>query len=158
MTKLPWNLIREHAEAEKIDPYLVAAIVQTESGGNPWTVRFEPKWRYFLHVREYADSNLITVKTEEIMQATSWGLMQVMGTVARELGLKDIITRLTDPDVNLSYGCKKLRMLSWNAETESDVIAAYNAGSVRKTPGGMYENQRYVDKVSELLRELREIK
>jgi soluble lytic murein transglycosylase-like protein len=39
-------------------------------------------------------------------RATSWGLMQVMGQSARELGYREFIPELCDPASGLYWGCK----------------------------------------------------
>lgn len=75
--------------------------------------------------------------------------MQVMGVVARELGFDGILTELCDEELGIAYGCKQLvRLKKWQrGYSESDIIAAYNAGSARFDKQGNYENQSYVDKV-----------
>lgn len=152
------ELIVSVSEQNQLDPDLVRAIAQVESSYNPWAMRFEPAWRYFYFPREHADRLMITAQTEEMMQATSWGLMQVMGSVARELGFDLELPRLCIPEMGLNYGCKKLKKLFARYQYEEDVIAAYNAGSPRKEKSGMYFNQRYVDKIRARLVSLRKIK
>lgn len=138
---------------------VVTAIVMVESAGSRWAVRYEPTWKYFLHPRDYASRLGITDKTEEVMQATSWGCMQIMGSVARECGWQGPLVMLTDTDLGIEFGCRKLKACMQKYEFESDYIAAYNAGSPRKTPGGNYlpDIQRYVDKVYTVLRDLRKL-
>jgi len=145
------------SKAVGIDPDLSRAIAAVESSWNPWAVRYEPKWRYFYFVREYADKLMITVETEQMLQACSWGPMQVMGSVARELGFDAELPRLTNSELGIRYGVSKLKKLFEKYNDESEVISAYNQGSARKTPGGMYENQTYVDKVHKSLNNLRKI-
>lgn len=140
-----------------VDSDLVRAIITVESSWNPWAIRFEPAWRYFVNPRDWADKLLITFETEQTLQACSWGPMQVMGAIARELGFQQELNRLSDPELGITYGVLKLKSLAQKYRDESDVIAAYNAGSPRKTSGGMYENQKYVDKVHQSLIKLRKI-
>ena len=87
--------------------------------------------------------------TERQDQMTSWGLMQVMGAVARELGHTGPLSDLLDPPTGLFYGCLHLRRFRAKYDIWPDVIAAYNAGSPRRVAGqiGPYVNQSYVDKV-----------
>lgn len=147
-----------HAERQGLDPILVQAIVEHESGGDPFVSRYEPHWRYLLSPRDYASRLGITGATEEMLQSMSWGLMQIMGSVARELGYDSHLVRLTDVELGLYWGCKKLKLLSRQYGEESDWIAAYNMGSPRKTPGGLYQNQKtYVDPIAARLRELRKL-
>lgn len=149
--------IQKSAETFRIDINLIKAIAKIESGGNPFKVRFEPKWRYLFSPRTFADKLYLTVETETLLQSCSWGLLQCMGSVARELGFQSDLTMLTQAEIGLFYGCKKLRQLFDKYGDETDVISSYNQGSPRKTPGGQYENMLYVDKVSKELRSLRKI-
>ena len=48
--------------------------------------------------------------TEAYMRAMSWGLMQVMGQVARETGFDALfLSALCEPVQGLAVGCKVLR-------------------------------------------------
>lgn len=154
-----YPIIQTAAKKHGVDENLVLAIIRVESNFNTWAVRVEPKWRYFYFSRTYAENLNITFETETICQGMSWGLVQIMGSVTRELGYKDHLTKLLYPEINLEYGCMKLKSLDIKyGGHESDVIAAYNAGSVVKTVGGMYRNQGYLDKVYRQLLELRKLK
>lgn len=154
--KLPWDLIDYAAEINKLDLFLLASIIQVESAGNDLAVRYESKWSYVYNAESFAKNCGITKQTEKFMQSCSYGLMQIMGTVARELGLHDIpLSVLFNPEKNLEYGCKKLNDLFYRYKDETDIVSAYNQGSPRKTKGGMYLNQTYVDKVCKRLHELR---
>ena len=146
------------ATTYNLDTNLVQAIAEHESLGNQWAARYEPGWKYFYFPREYAENLKITPETEEILQSVSWGPLQIMGSVARELGFKEYLTELTDLKTGLEYGCKKIRRLSDKYPDEMDVISAYNAGYPRKTPGGQYLNMLYVDAVWKRLEELRTLK
>lgn len=139
-----------------LDSALVQAIIEVESAGNPWAVRFEPAWRYFSFPREWASRLGVTFETESTLQACSWGLMQIMGSVAREYHFDGPLPRLCEPELGLKYGCMHLSKFARLYPSESDVIAAYNGGSPRKTVGGMYLNQAYVDRVDSKVREIRE--
>lgn len=149
---------------------LVMAIVRVESGGNPYAWNPEPRYRYLWDVKKKAPFRALT--PDEIAaevppkdfptlggdrdqewwgQQASWGLMQVMGAVARECGFnRPYLPELCDPALSLEYGCRHLSTLrdrfvtryGWNG-----VIAAYNAGSPRLSADGKFENQGYVDKV-----------
>jgi len=145
------SLIPEYAEEFNLDPKLVRAVCKVESNLNPWACRYEPAWKYFKDVNIWAKKLVQSQKTEEIQQATSWGSMQVMGSVARELGFAGHLTQLAVPGIGLKYGCMKLSQMVRRHKKLEDAIAAYNAGSPRKTKGGHYVNQTYVDRI---LREL----
>ena len=135
------------AQSVNIDPFLVAAISMVESGGNPYAMRFEPKWAYAFKEKEYAKPLGSSEETEKNAQMTSWGLMQVMGTVAREHGFKGWLTELCRPELGILYGCKHLRLKLDKYKNTWEAVAAYNAGSPRLTPDGKFENQYYVDRV-----------
>lgn len=155
--KLPWNLIEQAASDHNLDPLVIGALVQQESAGDELAVRFEPGWRYTFSTQVFANACHISPETEEVCQQISWGLMQIMGGTARDLGLKqNPLTALADPEVNLHYGCKFLkRQLKRYQNNEMDAIAAYNAGAARKDQNGIYQNERYVDSVYQKLRQLR---
>lgn len=141
--------IHETAQRHNLDPLLVEAIVIVESARDPWAVRYEPGWGYYCKPDYFCKrvSPPCTLETERVMQATSWGLMQIMGAVARELGFKGALTQLVDPLLNLELGCRHFLRLKRAGYTVHDNIAAYNAGSARKMDSGKYINQSYVDKV-----------
>lgn len=142
----------EAASEHGLPVWVVRAIVQVESGGIPWAYRFEPDF-----LRRYVEDKpkrygAISIESERIGRATSWGLMQIMGQVARERGCEyPYLSALCIPRVGLEYGCRQLAFLrdrylarwGWDG-----VIAAYNAGSPRVLPSGRYVNQEYVDKVN----------
>jgi soluble lytic murein transglycosylase-like protein len=93
------------AGAHALWPELVCAIVEQESAWNPWALRYEPAFyeRYiapFLTARrlDRPDSRLAALTspgipddpTESRARAFSWGLMQVIGQVAREHGFTGV--------------------------------------------------------------------
>lgn len=155
---------------------LVAALIMQESSGDTWAYNPEPKWRHMWDVKRGAPFRKLT--HDEIMQEVppsdftapkgvmedaewwgqqaSWGLMQVMGAVAREYGLKErFLTILCDPSRGVRYGCLFLKALlaRYPGDVE-DAVAAYNAGSARRAVSGKYVNQPYVDSVMSYYRRL----
>lgn len=156
--QLPWGLIKSVATEYNVDKDLLAAIVMTESSGNPKVMRYEPGYRYLVTPAEYASALGISHDTEITLQKMSYGLCQVMGGKAREQGFSGMLTDMLDPELCLKHGALFLRSLAVKHWLEVDVISSYNQGSPRKTPGGMYANQTYVDKVDKFLRQFRETK
>jgi soluble lytic murein transglycosylase-like protein len=75
-------LVRATAEAHQLDTALVCAICEQESAWNPWAIRYEPAF-YLHYVAPQLAAGQIS-STEAQARAFSWGLMQVMGQVARE--------------------------------------------------------------------------
>jgi len=133
-----------HAIAPQYDlpPNLVFAICQIESSFNAWAFRYEPQYRYLV------GDKLTMTLTEQFGQKCSWGLMQVMGGVAREHGYLGPFPRICLVDVGIDLGCKHLRRFYSKHLNWPDTIASYNAGSPRRlTPGGDYVNQGYVKNV-----------
>lgn len=143
--ELPWNEINFYANRWDVDPNMIAAFIMKESYNNQYAMRHEPNWKYLCNQRDFAEKLKITVGTEVICQSSSWGLMQVMGTVARELGFQGHLPMLVEIPLNLSIGVQKFKKLMQKYGDLHDAVSAYNQGNNRKTPGGMYENQRYVD-------------
>jgi soluble lytic murein transglycosylase-like protein len=142
------NQIFDISKQLNIDPDLVEAIVMTESAGLPMKVRYEPTWKYLYKVDEFAKSLTITPDTEKVLQSCSWGLMQIMGSVAREVGFVKDMPVLCEVEVNLFYGCKKLKSFINKYPIQTDAIASYNAGFPKVMANGKYFNQTYVDKVT----------
>jgi soluble lytic murein transglycosylase-like protein len=103
-------LARATAEAHQLDASLVCAICEQESAWNPWAIRYEPA--FFAHyVALQLSAGQISI-TEAQARAFSWGLMQVMGQVAREhdfgaASSKNIasLAELCDPASGLNVGC-----------------------------------------------------
>lgn len=145
--KVPWAIVQDISQDFGLDHLIVASIIMVESSGNPCAVRFEPGWKYHWKVKDFAKMIKSTVQTEEKMQATSFGYMQVIGTVAREHGHEGYLTDLCDPKIGITYGCKHLKKKLLKYGSIEDAVAAYNAGNVRKKWNGKYDNQHYVDKV-----------
>lgn len=146
MTEI-FDLASTIAQRHDLDPLLVGAIIRVESAGNPFSVRYEPHWIYFKDVPDFARRLMITEATESLMQMCSWGPMQVMGAVARELGFTDYLQKLCEPVLGITYGCKKLQAIKRRYSSTEDIVAAYNAGTPKKNERGVYFNQNYVDKV-----------
>lgn len=122
--------IVEAAEAHGLDPALVAAIVEIESGGNQHAIRYEPGYRW-LWPRGFPPKNYLpcTPETEECAQKMSWGLMQIMGAVAREHGFRgSFLSEMTTPPIGLDYGCRLLAYLIQKYGDERRAVSAYNAG------------------------------
>ena len=99
------ELAKQAATAHGLDPVLVCAVVEQESGWNPWAVRWEPA--FFMR---YVQSIKNLSPTEAETRAFSWGLMQLMGQVAREHGFANTyLASLCDPATGLDWGCLHLK-------------------------------------------------
>lgn len=129
---------KDIATAHGLDPILVCAVVEQETEGtwNPLCIRFEPDFlrRYvepILAEGKIKHDRLVSVSTEEFARCFSWGLLQVMGEVAREYGfVRPWLSELTIPAIGLDIGCKILS--SKIAGRGGDVVRglqAWNGGS-----------------------------
>ena len=154
--QLPWDHITELCDLYKLDFALIGAIVVIESAGRTTAVRYEPNWKTHLNPVMYANILNITTMTEATLQSFSWGLMQVMGTVARELGFCGHLPQLCEPEHGLKYGCMKVNELFNRFDELTDVISAYNQGTPRKE-NGKYRNQYYVDTVQRYMSDIQEM-
>ena len=140
-------LIMSIANFNNVDPDLAVAIAETESSFDEYACRFEANWKYAFNCESFANNAKISEDTERMLQMCSFGMMQVMGTVARELGFRGNLLHLTKPELGIRFGCLKLKELLAKYSYQDDVIAAYNSGSPRKIQDGRYYNQTYVNKV-----------
>ena len=73
----------------------------TESGADPHAIRYEPGWKYLYNTDKFAKKCRITEATESVLQSCSLGLMQDMGTVARELGHTENLVTLFYPQTGI---------------------------------------------------------
>lgn len=138
------STINEKAKKYNIPIGLVKAIIQVESSGVESATRYEPGFK-----RKYLQ-NMSISEAEKIARATSYGLMQLMGQVAIELGFKGELVLLLHPEINIEWSLKHLANFIkkyFNTYGWLGVIASYNAGSPSLLSTGKYVNQRYVDKV-----------
>lgn len=129
-----------------LKPALVRAIVAVESSGNPRAVRYEPAF-----YERYVKGSKYPQEEHKLL-ASSLGLLQIMGLVAREHGFTGPLEQLFIPEVNLLYGCLHLARFQAKYATLEEVVASYNAGGPRRGPDGRYVNQSYVDRVLKALK------
>jgi soluble lytic murein transglycosylase-like protein len=144
------NIVRSIAGEVGIDPNLAHAVATVESRLDPSVARYEENFHYILTPERFAKLLGITTRTETEFQRCSWGVMQVMGAVARELNYQAQLPLLLQPQLGALYGCRKLHSVLKKYSDLSEAIASYNSGSpIRKN--GILINQTYVDKVMERL-------
>lgn len=160
-------LVSEAARVHALDALMVEAVVMQESGGNPWAWNPEPRYKWFWDVRRKAPFRAVTASEvaaklppadfrslagdpdqEWWGQQASFGVMQTMGAVARELGCTaPYLTELCDPVLSLHYGCKLLaREFAWAGHDWQKTLSSYNGGrgAAVKSPR---PNQSYADDV-----------
>lgn len=100
-----WSSVRRLADAQGVDPFLVLAVMRQESA-------FDPEAR---------------------STAGATGLLQILPGTAEEVASilypRPDVTRLTDPEVNLSVGIAHLKaLLDRHGGDPLRALAAYNAG------------------------------
>ena len=101
-------LARATAQRHHLAPELVCAVIEQESSWNPWALRYEPAF-YEHYVAPQLARGAIADEGEARARAFSWGLMQVMGQVAREHGFAGAsLAQLCDPATGLDAGCRVL--------------------------------------------------
>jgi soluble lytic murein transglycosylase-like protein len=115
-----------------LDADLVCAIVEQESAWDPETIRYEPAFfvRYVTPVEE-SGQLYPTGETEARSRAFSWGLMQIMGQCARELGFEGAyLSALCGPEVGLEFGCRLLvRKLALAGGDLTRALQLWNGGA-----------------------------
>lgn len=104
---------------------LVCAVIEQESSWDTYALRYEPAFRS----RYVAPLGLPL--SEEIARSISWGLMQVMGQVAREHGFSGaFLSALCNPANGLAIGCAVLA--SKISQASGDLpraLALWNGGA-----------------------------
>ena len=124
-----------------VDASFLAAIIQQESSGNTWAMRYEPLYSYLWDIEQNAPfrgalnpasfpaPDFVSGQTEWMAQKTSWGVAQVIGAVARQFGFAGkYLNELGDPSVGAEYGARLIAQLMKKYAELSDVASAYNAG------------------------------
>lgn len=162
--KLDWPVIRENAEEFRLDPDIIAAVIQTESANNYFTCKYEPAFRYTFQISEFARALGTDYSTMEMMQKTSWGPMHVMGATALAMGLaREPLEHLRwppalmDRELGVRYGSMYLRGQADRFGADpATLYAAYNGGSPRKLDSGMFENQHAVNRFIRIFREIKD--
>lgn len=134
------ELAKSIAARYGLDPALVCAVCHHESAGwNTWASRHEPAF-YVKYVEPIKDLKTFgptcSKVTERMLRATSFGLMQVMGQVARERGFTgEYLTELCDPAAGIEIGCMELARRMKNANGDvTKALLAYNGGGNPKYP------------------------
>jgi len=136
------ELARRIAAAHGLEPALVCAVIEQESAWNPWAVRYEPGFLSRYVAPLYTAGKLSA--TEAYTRSMSWGLMQVMGQVAREFGFAGTsLPELCDPATGIEFGC--LILAARLARARDDVSAAllaWNGGANPNYPAEVLTRTR----------------
>ncbi len=169
-------LIAEMGARYTLPGPIVLALVQVESGYCPDAWNPEPRYNYLWDVKANRPFRRLTSvelaskyppkdfpappgvdpDAEYWGQQASWGLGQIMGANARGLGyqgrfLPGLAASASEGLLYALLHLAKLRDRFFSVAGWPGVVAAYNAGSPRKTPAGTWENQAYVDRIATAL-------
>jgi soluble lytic murein transglycosylase-like protein len=132
------TIASEIAVKHNLNPAVVMAVCEIESNWDTYAVRYEPNWKYLLDPAMWSKRVNTSAATERVLQSCSWSLMQIMGTVARELGFTQPFPMLCKPEIGLEYGCRKLVDCLKRYPALPDALASYNAGNPKFTAGKIY--------------------
>src|SRR5262244_1673331 len=121
-------IAQKHAAAHNLDLALVCAVIEQESCWNPFAMRYEPAF-FAKYVAPLYTNNKVSA-SEAYARGFSWGLLQVMGQVAREFGFDaPFLSALCDPEQGIAIGCKVLRRkLDTAAGDVTRGLLAWNGG------------------------------
>lgn len=121
-------LARKIAAAHHLDAEVICGQIERESTWNRWAIRYEDGF-YTKYIEKMIASHQLADPTEERARAFSWGLMQVMGEVAREMGYTGPLAQLCDPETGIEVGCRALaHKIATNEGSISAALQAYNGG------------------------------
>lgn len=114
-----------------LDSAWICAVIEQESGWKPNAFRYEPAFQ----MRYVAGLGLDPAETYK--RSCSYGLLQIMGQVARELSFHGDLDGLFDPQTNLEYGCRHFRNKLNHAADTHEALQHWNGGG----------NPHYADQV-----------
>jgi len=118
------DLIMQKGMLNAVEPAVIAAIIGTESSGDPRATNWEGQtWGY------------------------AYGLMQVLFSTAQQMGYTGDPEGLFQPETNIEYGTRYLRHQRSRYATLAEAIAGYNAGTATWTDYGRLTNATYVQRV-----------
>lgn len=167
---LRWReLVEAIAAPHGFDVDLVLAIIAQESRGRPAAWNPEPRYRWLVNYETGEPHEVTEVQArmkmppngfphpagvdadaEFLGQQASWGLLQVMGAVARERGFRGTdFGALCEPWRGLHYGIRHLSYLRKRFGDGDDMLATYNGG-----PAAKGKNRSYVAAVHAKLEEI----
>lgn len=165
------NAWQDVMEKQALPVELVRAVVQVESGGDAWAWNPEPRYAYLWDVKKNQPFRRLSTAEaasgvpprdfpalagdrdqEWWGQRASWGLMQIMGAVAREQGFSGpYLTELCQPVTGIDYACRHLGSLARRCAKRGygwyEICAAYNGGMGAVKAKGTVSNPAYPDKV-----------
>ncbi len=148
------ELIKKYASEYDLDNKIVYGVVMQESRGDQFAVRYEKHYKWIEDPKKHKP-NICSTDTEIELQKMSFGLMQMMGGVFRQLGFEGWLTKvMIDPYIQLDYGCRFLARKIKRYGLKGGVCS-YNSGSPIMDSHNEYRNIGYYDKVISYSKELK---
>lgn len=136
-------ILKKAALQYEVSVDLLCAVIQQESGGNPWASRFEPAF-YDKYIKgktakdlpgHFPSVRVITPQTENFNRAKSFGLFQVMGNTARLHGFdSDYLDELFDIPTNVDMGAKILSDMIKKTSNTEEALLRWNGGGNKEYP------------------------
>lgn len=122
------SLVRGIAASRGVSPQLMCAVIEQESSWDPWAIRYEPAFMTKYVAPQYTAGKFSA--TEAYARAMSWGLAQIMGATARELGYAGVsLAELCDPKVGADWGVRDMkRCLDRAKGDEAKALLGWNGG------------------------------
>lgn len=158
LTEEVMAIIKSQATEKKLRLDLLMAMVEVESSGNPYAMRYERNYSYYYRPEVFSKKFSVSLDTEKALQRFSYGLMQVMGGTARYIGYEGRLLDLVVPEIGIEWGARYLKNICREYLDIEDQIAFYNGGFgalayKAKNPERKYPDmvQRHVEKVLKLL-------
>lgn len=131
-----------------VNPSLIAAVIWQESRCDPNAIRYEDRfYEKYLRKKAYAElggflpnPRKVSADTEKRMRAVSWGLMQLIGQTARELGFEGtFLTGLLDVETNIKLGVGFLaKLLAQNEGDAHKALLRFNGGGNKMYPHDIF--------------------
>lgn len=128
------DLIMRKGMSNAIEPALIAAVIGTESSGDPRATNWEGQtWGY------------------------AYGLMQVLYSTAQQMGYTGNPDGLFDVETNIEFGTRYLRHQRSRYKTLAESIAGYNAGTATWTEYGRLKNATYIQRILDRIPQYRSL-
>mgnify|MGYP001428684704 CR=1 FL=1 len=131
-------LAHDAARAHALPIEIVCAVIEQESAWDRWAVRYEPAF-FARYIQPQLAGRATLTETEARARAFSWGLMQVMGQVAREHGFAGAsLAQLCEPATGIEIGCRVLaaKLAAANGDVPRGLLL-WNGGGNRVYPAAV---------------------
>lgn len=152
------HIIEAKAVKYNVPARIIYGICMQESNCNQFAARFEPAWKYLVDPKKVKPKGCSTA-TEENLQKFSYGIMQVMGSVLREIGYSGWLPEIySDAELQIEFGTLHLAkgIKRWGSLERG--ISAYNCGTPDRNKDGQVDNPEYVSGVMRYAQEWDQLK